>query len=111
VSSARVGLSLGLALVGAGLISLAAGCRAPAPLEPGHSAALCCKAAADDEVSFIGCRQARVCRANESVWVRGPLACTDASDSCKEGLCCELVIDEAAKPEPDAQAHTESDVD
>ena len=56
---------------------LALGCRvgpgASAPVE-GHLE-LCCKAAREDNVSFVGCRATSYCRAAESVWVRGPLAC------------------------------------
>jgi TonB family protein len=52
---------------------------------------LCCKAAGQDNVSFSGCRVTSFCRANESVWVRGPLSCSaTTSDQCAGGRCCEL---------------------
>ena len=78
---------------------------------------LCCKQAIDD-VSFVGCRPTSICRASESVWIRGPLTCTaDTPDECAGGRCCtldlealatrgsvvtpdKLVVDTAPEPEP-----------
>lgn len=91
--------------VGALLVALAGlgGCRVVSPELPvSGSEELCCKAAASDNVSFAGCRVARVCRANESVWVRGDLSCGAVEPrSCQGGRCCELAVDEdEAQPEP-----------
>ena len=72
-----------------------AGCRGPATEQPmTGDLVLCCRAANDDNVSFVGCRATSLCRANEPVWVRGPLTCTAAEDeSCAGGRCCSLDVD------------------
>jgi TonB family protein len=54
---------------------------------------LCCKAANDDDISFVGCRPAGLCRANESVWVRGPLTCASGPE-CAGGHCCALDLED-----------------
>lgn len=57
---------------------------------------LCCKHAIDD-VTFVGCRATGICRASESVWIRGPLTCTaDTPDECAGGRCCTLDLEALA---------------
>ena len=98
-----------------GLVSISA-CHTVAPEAPleGHRE-MCCKAAAADNVSFVGCRATAVCRATESVWVRGPLECTPVGvQGCEGGRCCSLVVEgEPARPpnppalDPDPAADSE----
>ena len=89
--SAALALAFGLAL---GL----AGCRGGAAEQPlVGDLELCCKSANPDEVSFVGCRAADVCRATEEVWIRGPLTCTvDGPEQCAGGRCCSLDLDALA---------------
>ncbi len=88
-SRAQLGFALALAL---------GGCRGGAAEQPmAGDLELCCKAANDDDVSFIGCRATGYCRASESVWIRGPLTCTaDTPDECAGGRCCKLDLDALA---------------
>lgn len=101
--TARGALASGLL----GLALVLAACRGAAPELPveGHHE-LCCKTASPDNVSFVGCRAARHCRAGESVWVRGPVRCTPAGvKGCASERCCTLAVHPlgaAGSPEPDS---------
>ncbi|PRQ08720.1 hypothetical protein ENSA7_15380 [Enhygromyxa salina] len=84
---------------------LGVGCRVGDPTVPveGHRE-LCCRAASPDNVSFSGCRVSNHCRANEEVWVRGPIMCGVADPrECDGGRCCVLDLDGLETLEADAE--------
>jgi TonB family protein len=87
----RLALALALGLLGGG-------CRGAEAEQPiAGDLELCCKAAKADEISFVGCRAAHVCRATEEVWIRGPLTCTAAApEQCEGGRCCALDLEALA---------------
>ena len=97
-------------LVALGVMLLSVGCRGSDPNAPveGHRE-LCCRAANPDNVSFVGCRATSHCRANEEIWVRGPVSCSLADpQACQGGRCCELdlealAIRESGGPTDEAQ--------
>jgi TonB family protein len=108
--SIRVGVHHGL------LALTLASCRTTAPEQPveGHLE-LCCKAADEDNISFVGCRTTGRCRTGESVWVRGPLTCShEALARCEGGLCCTLDLEavamrEGVAPRPPNDDHDDHD--
>lgn len=71
------------------------GCRGIAAEQPvSGDLELCCKAAGEDNISFVGCRATGFCRATESVWIRGPLTCTaESPDECAGARCCKLDLE------------------
>lgn len=75
------------------LVMLSFGCRTDV-VEPtaGHLE-LCCKAANEDNLSFVGCRASSVCRARETIWLRGPVSCSAPTDECAGGRCCRLDLE------------------
>lgn len=88
-----------------GLLALAlliGGCRSVSPQLPvSGDEELCCKTASSDNVSFVGCRVAQLCRTAEPVWVRGPLACGEVdAKKCEGGRCCELLVPAEPQAEP-----------
>jgi TonB family protein len=87
-------------LVALGVTLLSIGCRSDDSTTPvdGHRE-LCCRAASPDNVSFTGCRATSHCRANEEIWVRGPVTCGPADpQACDGGRCCKLDLATLATP-------------
>lgn len=81
--------------VALGVTLLSTGCRGADPTTPvaGHHE-LCCRVANLDNVSFTGCRATDRCRANEEIWVRGPVRCGPVNpQACAGGRCCELDLE------------------
>jgi TonB family protein len=102
-------------LVALGVMLLSIGCRTDDSTTPvdGHRE-LCCRVASPDNVSFTGCRATSHCRANEEIWVRGPVTCGAADpQACGGGRCCKLDLEAVETPaleaptEPSAEPSAE----
>lgn len=70
---------------------------------------LCCKSAEPDNITFVGCRTSKSCRASERVWVRGPVTCEPPDEQrCAGGRCCKLDLEALATLEIDPAQVVES---